>query len=155
MNKKLIIVNVVLVSMIAVLMVMIFIKTNNKQQAAKTESETSQPAPPAEQQPASNQLITYDQYQADPAKYNTDKIVFNFSAKWCPSCVALGKNLEENIDSIPKDLTIVEVDYDIYNDFKKQYSVTYQHSLILVDQSGNEIKRWSGGNTLQSIVDQV
>ncbi len=40
-------------------------------------------------------------------------------------------------------------------DLKKKYGVTYQHTLVQVDAAGNTIKKWSGGNTLSSVLSMI
>jgi thiol-disulfide isomerase/thioredoxin len=82
-------------------------------------------------------------------------IVLNFSASWCPSCRALKSNIEENMNNIPSDLTIVYVDYDNSTDLKRKYGVTRQHTLVQVDSQGGLVDKWSGGTTLDSIVSRV
>ena len=82
-------------------------------------------------------------------------IVLDFYAPWCPSCRALEGNIKANLNEIPSDLTILKVDYDSESDLKRQYGVTRQHTLVQVDQQGNKIALWTGGNTLASVVAKV
>ena len=86
------------------------------------------------------------------AKADSGKVVLYFRAAWCPTCKALDANIRANLDKIPAGVTILDVDYDKYNDLKKKYNVTYQHTLVQVDASGNQIKKWSGSPTLDSIL---
>jgi thiol-disulfide isomerase/thioredoxin len=83
------------------------------------------------------------------------KVVLFFKATWCPSCRSLDKNIKENIGSIPENVKILEVDYDTNPDLKTKYGVTTQHTLVQVDSSGELIKKWSGGSTLESVVTQI
>ena len=93
--------------------------------------------------------------------YSPDKVgqteitVLDFHASWCASCEALSNDIHEHADQIPANVTILEVDYDKEKDLRKKYSVVTQHTLVWVDKDGNEIKKWIGGNTLQSILDQL
>jgi len=82
-------------------------------------------------------------------------VVLFFHAPWCPTCKTLNDNLEINLNSIPSDLTILKTDYDSQIELKKKYGVTYQHTLVQVDASGNLIKKWLGSNTLDDIVSQL
>lgn len=79
-------------------------------------------------------------------------IILDFYAAWCPSCRTLEGDIKENLGNIPVNMTIVKVDYDTEDDLKKKYGVTSQHTLVQVDKDGNLIKKWQGGNTLNSIV---
>lgn len=82
-------------------------------------------------------------------------VVLFFHATWCPTCRALNSDIEKNISSIPKDLTILKTDYDTYTDLKKKYGITVQHTLVQVDKDGNLIKKWSGSPSLNDIISKV
>jgi len=82
-------------------------------------------------------------------------IVLYFYASWCPTCRTLTADIDESLADVPSDLTIVVVNYDKSTDLKKQYGVTSQHTLVQVDSTGNQITKWSGGNTLESIISQI
>lgn len=83
------------------------------------------------------------------------KIVLDFSATWCPSCRTFKADVAASLDDIPENLNLVVVDYDTYTDLRKKYNVTYQHTFVQIDRDGNEIKKWSGGSTLESVIQQV
>ena len=95
--------------------------------------------------------------------YNEDKlamaaggdVVLFFKADWCPSCRALEANIEANAAAIPAGVTILEVNYDTATDLKRKYGVTTQHTLVQVDQNGELIKKWLGGNTLETVVAEI
>lgn len=78
-----------------------------------------------------------------------------FHAPWCPSCRGLNSNIEANRDDIPASLTILKTDYDTETALKQKYGVTIQHTLVQVDKDGNLIKKWSGGGTLTTIINQI
>lgn len=82
-------------------------------------------------------------------------IVLDFSATWCPSCRTFKKDVEANLMNIPADMTLILVDYDTHKDLRKQYGVTQQHTFVQIDNTGNLIKKWTGGNNLQSVVDKI
>lgn len=89
------------------------------------------------------------------AMANSGDVVLFFKASWCPSCRTLDTNIKASLDMIPADLTILELDYDTATALKQQYSVTTQHTLVQVDANGTLVKKWSGGSTLASIIEQV
>ena len=95
----------------------------------------------------------YDQELLSNA--DSGDVVLAFLADWCPSCRALESNIDDNLSSIPDDLTIIRVDYDDADDLRKKYNVTFQHTLVQVDADGIELQKWSGGNTLQSLQERV
>lgn len=97
----------------------------------------------------------YDVYNGDLNQYEDKDIVLFFKASWCPSCRALDKDIKESLTDIPEDLVLLELDYDKETESKKKYGVTTQHTLVQVDDSGNLIKKWSGGNKLENILEQL
>ena len=99
---------------------------------------------------------SYEAYSADKlARAETGDVVLFFHASWCPSCRGLNSSIESNLKSIPPGLTILKTDYDKETELKKKYGVTYQHTLVQVDKSGNMIKKWSGGGTLDNLLSQI
>lgn len=73
------------------------------------------------------------------------KRVYFFHAPWCPTCVPADKEFQANAQQIPEDVVLFKTDYDTSVDLKKEYAITYQHTFVLVDENGNEIKKWNGG----------
>jgi thiol-disulfide isomerase/thioredoxin len=89
------------------------------------------------------------------AMANSGDVVLFFRASWCPTCKSLDANIKANAGDIPSGLTILDVNYDTATDLKKKYGVTYQHTLVQVDASGNQIAKWSGSPSLADIVSKV
>lgn len=98
--------------------------------------------------------VDYNASQIAAAAASGDAVLF-FHAPWCPTCAALNADIESNASEIPDGLTIFKTDFDSELELRKQYGVTYQHTLVQVDASGNMITKWSGGNTLDSVVSKV
>lgn len=107
-----------------------------------------------EQSAAPGEYVAYSESAVSEAATNGDAVLF-FHASWCPTCKALNDDLEASRDDIPEGLTIFKTDYDTETALKQQYGVTYQHTLVQVDADGNQITKWSGGNTLESITAKV
>jgi len=99
------------------------------------------------------QYVPYDASKIAFAKEG--KVVLFFRASWCPTCRALDANIKANLSQIPQNVLILDVDYDKSADLKKQYGVTYQHTLVQVDASGNMIAKWSGSDGLSDLLKQV
>ncbi|MBI2617594.1 thioredoxin family protein [Candidatus Gottesmanbacteria bacterium] len=93
--------------------------------------------------------IAYLDY-SDTNKVHSQKfgktVLFFAATTWCQTCSELDKEIRQRIGEIPADLTILKVDYDNDSEMKSNYRVTQQHTLIVLDKKGNEIKRWIGGN---------
>ncbi|MBI2356814.1 thioredoxin family protein [Candidatus Dojkabacteria bacterium] len=90
-----------------------------------------------------NEVGTYTTYSPTKLKANVTNVLF-FYADWCPSCRGFDSDLVLNINRIPKDLNILRVDYDTETKLKKKYSVTLQHTLILVDEKGELLEKFDG-----------
>jgi thioredoxin 1 len=102
---------------------------------------------------AESGYIKYDETKLTNAEYG--RVVLFFHAAWCPSCRGLEKDILDNKDKIPKDLLIMKVEYDTNQDLRKKYQIVQQHTLVLVDQSGNTKKTSQGLyqlNTLESVI---
>ena len=72
-------------------------------------------------------------------------MLFFAATSWCQSCSKLDHELIENISNIPSDTTVLKVDFDNDQAMNNKYSVTAQHTLVVLDSQGNELKRWLGG----------
>lgn len=99
----------------------------------------------------------------EPGKYITytndaltpeDNVIF-FHASWCPTCRALESAIEANSDDIPSNLTIFKADYDSELELRRKYGVTIQHTLVLVDEDGEMIKKWSGSPDIDAILEEI
>lgn len=108
-------------------------------------------AMPAEevQMASSGQYLTYSPEALAAA--DGKKLVF-FHADWCGSCRGLDANLEKEISAIPGDVTIFKADYEVETALKQKYGVTTQHTLVQIDDTGNVITKWSGGQTLGDLL---
>ena len=99
------------------------------------------------------QYVAYDAAKLAFAKEG--KVVLFFRASWCPTCRALDADIKSNLSQIPKNVLILDVDYDKSAELKKQYGVTYQHTLVQVDADGKMIAKWSGSEGLAALLAQV
>lgn len=95
----------------------------------------------------------YDAAEVATAAETGTAVLF-FHASWCPTCRAAEADIEAKLDSIPENVTIFKVDYDTATALKKQYGITSQHTFVIVDQAGNEVEKWNGGD-LEEILERV
>ena len=99
---------------------------------------------------------SYETYSPEKiARAESGKVVLFFRAGWCPTCKALDADIRSNLENIPDGVTILDVDYDNSTFLKQKYGVTYQHTLVQVDASGNMVNKWSGGVTLAEFLKNV
>lgn len=94
---------------------------------------------------------TYTDYSMAQLTDNTN-IIF-FAAAWCPSCQTLDKDITNNLENIPTNLTILKANYDSEQDLRIKYGVTIQHTLVQVDKDGNELNKWNGLYNLSTLKD--
>ena len=52
-------------------------------------------------------------------------------------------------------MTILKLDYDSEIELKEKYGVRIQHTLVQVDNEGNPITGWTGGNRLTDILSKI
>lgn len=94
----------------------------------------------------------YNNYDASLLKANETNVIF-FHANWCPSCRAADSSLSES--QIPGGLNILKADFDTETELKKKYGIVSQHTYVMVDADGNEIKKWVGGTSVDDILERV
>ncbi len=75
----------------------------------------------------------------------TGRAVLFFKASWCSTCSVLDEELLNEIGELPPDVTVLKINYDKAKELKKKYNVTIQHTLVQVDEDGEELKKWVGG----------
>jgi thioredoxin 1 len=140
--------------------------TEYSDSVSQTQQQPTQQADPAPQQTSDSQSAaetsqesqlagSYTIYDGNLSQHEGKKIVLFFKAGWCPSCRALDNDIKANLNLIPANTAIIEVDYDTYTDLKKKYGVTTQHTLVQVDAQGEMITKWSGGNDLTDLIGKI
>lgn len=105
-----------------------------------------------EAEATSPSLIPYSSQALSDAE-GKRKVLF-FHASWCPTCQAAVKDFDENASKLPADVVVFQTDYDREDALKKKYAVTYQHTFVQIDDSGNEVTTWNGGG-VDRLLDSV
>lgn len=124
--------------------------------ASASSSAAAIPAPAPSISPATTgSYITWDEYQRKPSEYAGTHVVLFFNAPWCPTCQATVKSLDAARTDFPAGLTVVTVDYDTSTELKKQYGVTTQHTFVEVSPNGDQIKKWSGTESVEAINEKL
>lgn len=80
------------------------------------------------------------------------QVLLLFTADWCVSCKQLDIDILNNISTIPDEILILKVNYESDTQTKDKYRVDTPHTIILVDNQGNELKRWIGSLTLDTLI---
>jgi len=97
----------------------------------------------------------YAKYSNDLKQYENKDIILFFKADWCPSCRVIDADIKASLSDIPENVVILELNYDKETDLKKKYGVTTQHTFVQIDTNGDMIKKWSGGNRLEDVLNQI
>lgn len=96
----------------------------------------------------------YSRISLAKAKQNGNTVLFFAATSWCNTCSALDLELKERSLILPTTISVLKIDYDHDTTLKAAYGVTTQHTMILLDQSGKEMKRWIGGG-IDELVSQI
>ena len=88
----------------------------------------------------------YVEYSAEAFDAAADlRRVYFFHASWCSYCRNAEKDITKNLDLLPDDVVVFKTDYDTENAIKQRYGITSQHTFVIVDASGEALKKWGGG----------
>ena len=100
---------------------------------------------------------SFEAYSAErvAAAAENGKVVLFFHAAWCHTCRGLESSINANIAALPSDVTILKVDYDSALELRQKYGITIQHTLVQVDGNGEQITKWTGGNSIESITSRL
>lgn len=134
---------IVVVALIAVLVaggVYLFV-TGDKREPEKSIADTPQATVTQPQTtPQSKEAGRYIAYSPDAVAKSSGQRILFFHASWCPQC----RQLETSIKAgeIPDGVIIFKVDYDSNQKLRQQYGVTIQTTLVLLDEKGNEMKKY-------------
>lgn len=113
---------------------------------AGAEGSGRAPAPSASASasalPADLGYVDYAVYKAHPAAFDGRKVVLFYWASWCPNCAEHAATIETavRVHTLPRNLSIVKVDYDDNDVRKVGYDVTQQDTFVLVDRNGKALR---------------
>jgi thiol-disulfide isomerase/thioredoxin len=172
LNKKIIIISLLVVTAIA-FSVLMFLNTNNDDievtestrtseaqidQVAKTEApsatDTSVVEKPVIEVAKPLSYATVSDYNNNRGTYSGRRLVYFFHASWCPVCQGIENEIKSDISRVPENTTIIQADFDTSTELRKKFGVTYQYTFVQIDSEGNEIKQWSA-SSLQKVVDGI
>lgn len=71
-----------------------------------------------------------------------------FYAGWCPDCVNLEGKIKANIADFPGGSVILKADYDTESELKKEYGITVQSTVVVIDKNGNAAPTLFGPSVL-------
>ncbi len=95
------------------------------------------------------QYTTYSPAAFDQAIKDNMQVALFFHAKWCPICHGTRDVITDNIDELPKNVRIFEVDFEKSDDLQAAYNVKWQTTFVFFD------KNWDYSETSRSIYPDV
>jgi thiol-disulfide isomerase/thioredoxin len=102
--------------------------------------------------------VAYSQGSLE-ATQGTRRVLY-FYANWCPTCKPADASFRTKTDQIPSNVTIIRVNYnDSDTDpaeeaLADEYGVTYQHTFVQIDENGNEVAKWNGGE-IEELLERI
>lgn len=120
-----------------------------KSEGAMEKKNDTIPSDTGEMMKKESRYVAYSKSAFDAATIK--KRVYFFHATWCSTCKTADTQFTDNYNSIPEDIVLFKTDYDTEKELKKQYAITYQHTFVLVDAAGKEMKKWNGGGIVELI----
>lgn len=63
-----------------------------------------------------------------------------FHADWCPTCLWMEENINNEISTFPQGTKIIEVNFDNELDLKSKYGIAVQSTVVVLDRNGNKVK---------------
>lgn len=152
MNKNYILIGIVVLILLGFVFVL-FSGGNSSPDSTPTENLGSSGADsvqdPAGSVEDGSRYVVYSEGVIEKAKGK--RRVLYFYANWCPTCKVANEDFIKNSERIPDDVVIVKINYidsdteQAERDLAQKYGVTYQHTFIQIDDGGNEVTTWIGG----------
>ena len=150
MNKKLTIIAIIIIGLLAAAGVYIALGNNSD----KDDEPTQYTQQSTEAEPGSEKVADDMDSSKSPGSYVTysdtiiaessgTKLLF-FHAPWCPQCRAIESDIES--DGVPDGVTVIKVDYDTNQALRQKYGITLQTTFVKVDDSGNLIQKFVAYN---------
>jgi hypothetical protein len=140
---------VVIVLIVLVAGGLFFLNSNSQPSPSTSNVASSSSNQTLESLPEGNSYVEYSN-QALEESADKRRVLF-FYANWCPTCIPADQNFQTNLDRIPSDVTLIRVNYnddqtdEEENSLADKYGITYQHTFVQIDENGNEVTKWNGG----------
>lgn len=99
-----------------------------------------------------SQVVPFTSEKAAQMLAKNQTVVYFFAATWCPDCQATYKDIKANFGQIPKNVTVVFVNYDKASELKKKYGITQQHTFVVIGPSGERKRLFAGATTVADLV---
>lgn len=74
-----------------------------------------------------------------------------FHAEWCPTCRQMEKEITANLSTLPEGTQILKADYDTESELKKEYGITSQSTVVIIDAEGKAVKTLSAPTSTEIV----
>ncbi len=90
-------------------------------------------------------FIAYQNFEQAKMIASEAQTVLFFYASWCPTCRKAREEFISRQNEFKK-INLILVDYDNSSDLQKKYGVTYQHTFVQINENGEALAKWNGGD---------
>lgn len=156
MNKRLIIIVVILLAIACSVFYLVSKDTNEDTDKKQTSTQTSEIIEvESDNENAETETEQYVNYSDELLANTTNTKIIFFHAPWCPQCRQIEKDIIAS--GVPSGVTILKADYDTSQELRQKYGVTIQTTLVKVDDQGNLIEKYVAYDepTLESIKENL
>lgn len=84
--------------------------------------------------------MKYDEEGIMDVKKDAPYALF-FHASWCPTCRGIENGILKEKENFPPDTVVIKVDYDTEEALKKQYGITVQATVVILDSHKNVVQK--------------
>lgn len=111
-------------------------KAKEKAEAEAKNKETS----------TNSESAKYLSYSASTvaASHGQEAYALFFHAPWCPVCVGMEADIKATLSDFPVGSKIFKADFDTELDLRKQYGITIQSTIVIIDKDGKVAEKLTG-----------
>lgn len=113
--------------------------TNETTRQPIGDTDTDEPANANTPEPAQATGV-YEEYSEAAFNQAEGRRIIFFYAPWCPQCRALDESILGS--TVPDGVAIFKIDYDSNQAMRQKYGVTIQTTLVEVNASGDEVRKY-------------
>lgn len=140
--------------LLALIIISVFVSltVTQKDKSISGPVKITTPQTNQEVSPTDTETAYIDFTDSDFENNKSKRRVLFFYANWCTTCRPVNAEFLKNPNQLPDDVIVYRVNYrdsdtdEAEKELAEKYKITYQHTFVQVNQQGNVIKKWNGGN---------
>jgi len=101
-----------------------------------------------------NEIIATRYFDFDQASFDSSPVRLRticFLTTWDEYCTKADENIRSSQKKIPEDHVVFKADFDTAVDLKRQYGLNIKHECVVIDRTGEVIKRSAPENILMTL----